>query len=66
MIRMYCDGCNQEIKRNYVDNRLIHRLGNILVEVMVAVGRRVNQGQVCRECVIKTVMEGVESTDGRI
>ena len=66
MIRMYCDGCNQEIKRNYVDNRLRHRLGDILVEVMVAVGSRVRQGHVCRECVLKAVMEGVELTDGHI
>jgi len=65
--RRFCDACGTEIQQNYVSDRLTAertfvrrddgtKRTKVRVECMVAVNGGTNGGDLCRECVIDTVM----------
>lgn len=66
MIRRFCDACGTEIQQNYVSERLVaektFRRGrspsplNVKVECMVTVDGTSNKGDLCRDCIIDTVV----------
>ena len=65
MIRRYCDRCGNQITRNAVSQRIKRELydapGRIYgVEVMVAVNRVWNHGDLCEGCVVEVVNKGTE------
>lgn len=62
MIRRYCDVCGEEIKRNYVDQRLIRHLNEWRIEIIV--GHKDlgwNNGDICLKCLLNIVQNGTEN-----
>ena len=57
MTKHYCDVCRREMTASDHE-RIKRRLGDVTVEVMVAVLGIWNGGEVCHECVQRTVREG--------
>jgi len=66
-IRRFCDACGTEIQQNYVSDRLTAertfvrrdvwtKRTKVQVECMVTVNGVTNQGDLCRDCVIDTVV----------
>jgi hypothetical protein len=64
VIKRFCDVCGEKIGRNYVSDRLeanrtFHledKRVNVKVMCMVAIDGTYNEGDICRGCVIDTVM----------
>jgi hypothetical protein len=65
MIKYFCDGCGKEISGG--GERVIKELtlspsstieNQIRIEVLVAINRTWNAGNICEDCVIKVVTEG--------
>jgi len=67
LIKHYCDGCNKEIDRNYIDKRLRKslRIGNhsFVIEVMVDKDQVSNQGDICYNCLMKVILDGSDLGD---
>lgn len=61
--RYYCDVCEKEIEKDI--GRIKRKLGDISVEVMVAVKGCWNGGHVCHDCVIEAVKKGKTIERGR-
>jgi hypothetical protein len=64
VIKRYCDGCNQEITRNYVIEQFNPsiRLNDTLVtlEVTIAINDLWNAGDLCLDCLKQCIRTGVE------
>jgi len=60
MLRLFCDVCDKEIKRNYVSERYKPMLGKFRVEIMVSFKDAWNSGEICKECLLKIINEGKE------
>lgn len=57
MIKYYCDLCEKEIKQ--IDcGRVVRVLNDLKIEVLHTYKGAANGGNVCHECVIKTVVDG--------
>ena len=63
-IRIFCDGCGEEIGRNYVSNRFKPELqlkGQLFeLDILVKKGGVCNAGELCVDCLLKIIKEGRE------
>ncbi len=64
MIKYYCDVCGNEIKRNYVTERLKRKLEinekKIVAQISIAIDGIWNMGDLCYSCLMKVMSEGKE------
>jgi len=60
MIKHFCDVCEKEIQRNYVDERLVHKLRDFEVEMIVKKENTSNDGELCYRCLMNIVTNGKE------
>ena len=64
MIKQFCDGCGEEIKRNYVTDRLKRTFQlegtPFHIEVMAGKSNVTNDGDLCLDCLMKVINEGRE------
>ena len=61
MLKMFCDLCEKEIKRNYVSNRLRLKYRKMVLEVVVGKEYSVNAGQLCKKCLLTIIEKGEEN-----
>lgn len=65
MIKYYCDGCGQEISRNYVSQRLTVCLKlkeeRFTIEVLVRKNDIANNGELCLDCLMKILVQGKDA-----
>ena len=63
MIKMFCDACGAEIKRNVVTQRVRRRRTfdamPVMAEVIVTINSVINAGQLCEECLFRVLEEGI-------
>lgn len=65
MIRRFCDPCGKEISKSANRSQFKHQFTNedlevnVMVDTMVTINGATNSGDICAECIIKTVSEGV-------
>jgi hypothetical protein len=62
MIKHYCDLCGKEVIGM---NRMKRCFDRVKVEVITAVDGTWNQGDLCTECIIKSVTKGIPFDGGR-
>ena len=62
MIRRYCDICGEEIKGDYVSDRLRTYGSKIRVEIMVGSDTTYNKGEFCLTCIRQEVMKLIDQT----
>lgn len=73
MIKYYCDGCGNELDRNYVSEKLLIKdaIGDppCTYGIQVQAGRSNdgvsvlwNAGELCRGCLIHLIVEGIDWT----
>ena len=64
MKKIFCDGCDKGIERNYVSNRLEKELmlggQKFGIQVMVSKDSCWDDGDLCLDCLLKVINEGVE------
>jgi hypothetical protein len=66
MIEYRCDMCGKSTKRNYIAERYMPRIKNFQVEIMVSRNDCWNNGEICKECLLKIINKGTEgSVSGR-
>ena len=59
-IKMYCDLCEKEVKRNFVHNRWkIHApitgQNDAVIEIMAGTGGMINHGILCQSCIAEII-----------
>lgn len=58
--KAFCDRCEKETPRSFASQRLLVRMGEWKIEVMVAYNGVWNSGVICEACLMQIIREGQE------
>ena len=63
MKKTICDNCQKETKRNYAAERLVVSMGDFKAEVLVSYRGCWNDGDLCKDCLMKLLNTGHEEKE---
>lgn len=63
--RAFCDRCEKETQRNFVNNRKIFILDGWKAEAMASHSGHYNSGVLCESCLMQIIKDGTEEAPTR-